>query len=137
MSPEYEVIHKEIAEEWPEWKRKIYNEEYALSKHAKKIKGVNNVEVRYSNEGYESSPMATSEEISRHSFLPYCHSLFKGLRLIFSEWDFSKSKLKILTNEKEKIYEQGYKDGLNKAYDIINYEIGQAQRGVLPDKDGE
>lgn len=37
MSPEYEDIHKEIAVDWPDWKRKVYNEEHALSKHAKKI----------------------------------------------------------------------------------------------------
>lgn len=37
MSPEYEAIHKEIAVDWPDWKRKVYNAKNALLKHAKKI----------------------------------------------------------------------------------------------------
>ena len=36
-SEEYRAIKKEIQDEWPDWKRKMYNEEYAVSAHARKI----------------------------------------------------------------------------------------------------
>jgi hypothetical protein len=38
FSPAYKEIRREVLTEWPEWKQKLYNDEYALSAHARKVK---------------------------------------------------------------------------------------------------
>lgn len=35
---DYEKVNHTIMEEWPDWKKKAYNEMFAVSAHAKKIR---------------------------------------------------------------------------------------------------
>lgn len=39
----YDAVNKEITQDWPEWKKKAYNDMFAVSAHAGKIEVDSNI----------------------------------------------------------------------------------------------
>lgn len=112
----------------------LYPQDYKESIQRSKNPGSWSMENRWSSKGCEGGTKRdenTTNQRQGATFLPYHHAIYESLRLVFEEYANACNKMKMLSKARAKAYEQGYSDGLNKAYHIINYEIGQGDKDIV------